>query len=150
MTTPAAPTRRTFLVAGAGALAVPVLAACGAAEQDPAPAGPTTGTPTGPTTGPAQAALVSLADLAPGTAVVVEPGPGEGVAVVRDEAGEVHGLSAVCTHRSCLVAARGAELVCPCHGSTFSTADGAVLAGPATQPLPPVELRVEGEDVLLG
>lgn len=145
MTAADAPTRRTFLVAGAGALAVPVLAACGAAE----PAGaPTTGSATD--TAAAPTPLASLADLAPGTAVVVEPAPGEGVAVVRDEAGDVHGLSAVCTHRACLVAARGTELVCPCHGSTFSTADGAVLAGPATQPLPPVELRVEGEDVLLG
>lgn len=76
---------------------------------------------------------------------VDEVGPGEGktvrvrgerLAVYRDPQGNVHALSAVCTHLGCLVRFNAAEKTwdCPCHGSRFAV-DGAVLDGPATRPL---------------
>jgi Rieske Fe-S protein len=43
-------------------------------------------------------------------------------------------LSPICTHQGCTVGVEGAHLVCPCHGSTY-TRDGAVVKGPAEQPL---------------
>lgn len=39
-----------------------------------------------------------------------------------------------CTHQGCEVEVQGARYVCPCHGSEFAT-DGALLNGPADQPL---------------
>ncbi len=74
-----------------------------------------------------------------------ELGPGEGAivgsglrqrAAYRDRGGEVHELSARCTHLGCIVAWNGATGTwdCPCHGSRFGI-DGSVLEGPATDPL---------------
>lgn len=67
------------------------------------------------------------------------------VALYRDEAGTLHALSSVCPHRGCDVAwnADDKAWACPCHGSIFA-ADGAVLHGPATQPLPPADVPSEG------
>ncbi len=60
------------------------------------------------------------------------------VAVCRDDAGELHELSAVCPHLGCIVAWNPTELSwdCPCHGSRFDV-DGKVLNGPAIKPLSP-------------
>jgi glycine/D-amino acid oxidase-like deaminating enzyme/nitrite reductase/ring-hydroxylating ferredoxin subunit len=57
-------------------------------------------------------------------------------AVYRDEEGELHSLSARCTHLGCIVSFNPAERTwdCPCHGSRFGL-DGQVLEGPAVHPL---------------
>jgi glycine/D-amino acid oxidase-like deaminating enzyme/nitrite reductase/ring-hydroxylating ferredoxin subunit len=63
---------------------------------------------------------------------------GDVVAASRDADGTVHAVSPVCTHLGCRVAWNRAERSwdCPCHGSRFAP-DGAVLQGPAVQPLAP-------------
>ncbi len=63
------------------------------------------------------------------------------VALYRDGGGNLHALSSVCPHRGCDVEWNGDEKVwdCPCHGSRF-TSEGAVIRGPAAQPLPPVDV----------
>ena len=73
--------------------------------------------------------------LAPGEGRVVRAGLGQR-AVYRDEDGEVHSLSARCTHLGCIVDWNAAERTwdCPCHGSRFDT-DGRVIQGPAVRPL---------------
>ena len=77
-------------------------------------------------------------DLEPGEGRVVEV-DGEKLAVHRRASGEVHAVSAVCTHLGCIVEWNGTEETwdCPCHGSRFDHA-GAVIQGPATEDLPPV------------
>jgi Rieske Fe-S protein len=52
----------------------------------------------------------------------------------------------VCTHRACTVRVRRDRLVCPCHGSEFTT-EGAVVRGPAQEPLRrfPVTVSKEGD-----
>lgn len=74
-------------------------------------------------------------ELAPGEAAVQRVGSSQ-VAGYRDEAGELHAVSAVCTHLGCTVTWNGAERSwdCPCHGSRFDT-EGRVLHGPATRDL---------------
>ncbi|MFE5491398.1 FAD-dependent oxidoreductase [Streptomyces virginiae] len=74
-------------------------------------------------------------DLRPGEATVVRAGDGP-CAVHRDDQGELHAVSAVCTHLGCVVAFNNAERTweCPCHGSRFGI-DGEVLQGPALKPL---------------
>lgn len=83
----------------------------------------------------------SLADLAVGEGAVIRR-DGERVAVYKDDDGELHGVSAVCTHLQCLVEFNDGDKTwdCPCHGSRFGT-DGAVLQGPAKQPLAKKDLK---------
>jgi glycine/D-amino acid oxidase-like deaminating enzyme/nitrite reductase/ring-hydroxylating ferredoxin subunit len=73
--------------------------------------------------------------VAPGDGRVLEVG-GRKTAIYRDDAGEVHAVSALCTHLGCVVAWNDAERSwdCPCHGSRFDP-DGKVLHGPAMTPL---------------
>lgn len=65
----------------------------------------------------------------------------EKLAVWRDDAGELHAVSAACTHMGCTVTWNNADRTwdCPCHGSIFQ-ADGDVIHGPAIEPLPPRSL----------
>lgn len=58
--------------------------------------------------------------------------------------------SAMCSHAGCDVTgwdAAALQLICPCHGSTFSALDaGAIAKGPASKPLAMLPLRIqEGE-----
>ncbi len=63
---------------------------------------------------------------------------GERLAAFMDEQGELHLMSARCTHMGCTVAWSTADHVfeCPCHGSRFGPR-GEVVNGPAARPLPP-------------
>jgi glycine/D-amino acid oxidase-like deaminating enzyme/nitrite reductase/ring-hydroxylating ferredoxin subunit len=74
-------------------------------------------------------------DLAPGEGRVIGSGLRQ-KAVHRDEQGRLHAVSARCTHLGCIVRWNAGERTwdCPCHGSRFEP-EGAVLTGPATQPL---------------
>ncbi|MBA2504407.1 MAG: FAD-dependent oxidoreductase [Thermoleophilaceae bacterium] len=74
-------------------------------------------------------------DVKPGEGAIVRSGL-EKVAVHRDDAGELHAVSSVCTHLYCQVAWNPAERSwdCPCHGSRFDP-DGRVLEGPAVKDL---------------
>jgi len=79
--------------------------------------------------------------LAPGEGTVVRDGTRQ-YAVARGEDGELHVLSARCTHLGCIVGWNPADRAweCPCHGSRFA-ADGTLVQGPATADLPRRRLR---------
>jgi glycine/D-amino acid oxidase-like deaminating enzyme/nitrite reductase/ring-hydroxylating ferredoxin subunit len=83
----------------------------------------------------------SFEDLAPGEAAVLKI-DGRNVAGFRDEAGALHGVSAVCTHMGCIVGWNETDRSwdCPCHGSRFAL-DGSVIHGPAVKPLEPVKSK---------
>jgi Rieske Fe-S protein len=84
-----------------------------------------------------------------GEAVVVDA-LGTRLVVAQPTAGEVVAFSASCTHAGTPVEARGGlELVCPNHGSRFDAADGSATQGPATDPLPPLQARIDGDQVVL-
>ncbi|MEO7647409.1 MAG: FAD-dependent oxidoreductase [Gemmatimonadaceae bacterium] len=80
----------------------------------------------------------NVESVGPGSGAVLRSG-GKKVAVYRDDAGEVHMCSAVCTHLYCIVDWNSTEKTwdCPCHGSRFDPY-GKVLNGPAIAPLEPV------------
>ena len=87
----------------------------------------------------------AAAEIAPGEARVIAVEDGEtDAAVYRDESGEPHAVSAVCTHLGCLVRWNPAERSwdCPCHGSRFDV-DGRVLHGPAVDDLPGVDVQAD-------
>lgn len=81
----------------------------------------------------------SFNDVAPDEGKLVTIG-GKKVAAYRDEQGEVHAVSAVCTHLGCIVSWNSAEKSwdCPCHGGRFSC-DGKVLHGPPIADLESIE-----------
>jgi len=83
--------------------------------------------------------------LQPGQSCVVKI-KGDAVAAYRDDTGQLHAVSAVCTHMGCVVGwnATDRSWDCPCHGSRFGI-DGSVIHGPATSPLEPVDVA-DGED----
>ncbi len=64
----------------------------------------------------------------------------------EEPAGTLLAYSAVCPHAGCLVTgwlASANRLLCPCHGSEYDPAKaGAVVGGPAPQPLPSIPVRV--------
>ncbi|MEU4804198.1 FAD-dependent oxidoreductase [Actinosynnema sp. NPDC023587] len=84
--------------------------------------------------------VASVDEVPRGHGRLVRHGLGK-VAAFRDDDGELHVVSARCTHLGCLVRFNDAERSwdCPCHGSRFGV-DGEVLEGPATDPLPRREL----------
>jgi catalase len=62
--------------------------------------------------------------------------------------GELHGFDDTCTHRGCSLAQgslEGTVVTCPCHGSQFDVVTGAVVRGPATEPVKVVALDATGK-----
>ncbi|MEU9074843.1 Rieske (2Fe-2S) protein [Kitasatospora sp. NPDC048538] len=104
----------------------------------PAPAGPAPSVP---------AASVPVG----GSAQVKDPATGDAVYIVQPKAGQYCGLSSVCTHSGCAVdAPKNGQLYCPCHGSRFDAATGAVVNGPAVKPLPRYGVTKDGDQLKLG
>ncbi|KRE80733.1 FAD-dependent oxidoreductase [Arthrobacter sp. Soil762] len=75
-------------------------------------------------------------DLSPGEGTVITVN-GESTAVYKDADGQVHAVSATCTHLGCTVGFNTSDATwdCPCHGSRFTT-EGTVIQGPAAKNLP--------------
>jgi Rieske Fe-S protein len=99
----------------------------------------------GPSSAPSGHLLVGVSRVPPGGGIVLA---NEKIVLSRNPAGQVHGFSAVCTHQGCLVdAVENGQIICPCHGSRFDAQTGAVVTGPATEPLPPVGVTVQNGGV---
>ena len=147
---------RRRLLGGAAVLGlgVPLLAACGSAEEpaasgSPTPAQSSSSGDGGPSSEPSDdggGELVAAADVPVGGGVVLDP---EKVVVTQPTEGDFKAFTAVCTHQGCVVASVAEnEIACPCHGSLFSAEDGSVLSGPATAPLTEVAVEVKGGSVV--
>ncbi|MEV7777933.1 Rieske (2Fe-2S) protein [Kitasatospora sp. NPDC088351] len=86
-----------------------------------------------------------------GSAQVKDPATGDAVYIVQPKAGQYCAFSAVCTHSGCAVdAPKNGQLYCPCHGSRFDAATGAVVNGPATKALPRYGVTKDGDKLNLG
>jgi glycine/D-amino acid oxidase-like deaminating enzyme/nitrite reductase/ring-hydroxylating ferredoxin subunit len=79
--------------------------------------------------------VASVDEIAPNSGAVMREGLKK-VAIYRDERGELHRRSAVCTHLGCIVAWNSAMSTwdCPCHGSRFDKF-GVIVNGPARSDL---------------
>ncbi|MEU3998955.1 Rieske (2Fe-2S) protein [Streptomyces fungicidicus] len=150
------PARRTVVAAaGAAGLAV-ALTACGGSDDDSsgssADSGSTGGSSDGVDTSGGDAggggnALASTADIPEGGGKVFAD---RKVVVTQPTAGEFKAFSATCTHQGCAVKSIADGVInCPCHNSNFSITDGSVKSGPATKPLPAVEITVSGDSITL-
>jgi thiosulfate dehydrogenase [quinone] large subunit len=107
---------------------------------------------TAPTaTGGAKVSVAAADVPVGGSATVTDPASGDAVYIVQPKAGQYAGLSSICTHAGCTVdPPKRGQLSCPCHGSKFDAATGAVLAGPAVKPLPRYTVTKDGDRLDLG
>jgi glycine/D-amino acid oxidase-like deaminating enzyme/nitrite reductase/ring-hydroxylating ferredoxin subunit len=83
--------------------------------------------------------LKSVDELKPGKGAIVREGLRK-IAAFRDDKGQVHRVSAACTHVGCHLHWNSFERCwdCPCHGSHFAV-DGTALNGPAVAGLKPID-----------
>ena len=83
----------------------------------------------------------SLWDLQPGEGGVVNA-DGQKVAAYVDDDGSTFTVLAKCQHMGCTVGwnSKARTWDCPCHGSRYDHT-GAIINGPTTKPLPPVEVE---------
>jgi Rieske Fe-S protein len=89
--------------------------------------------------------LVAVAEIPVGGGVILTK---ESLVVTRPAPDDVRAFSAVCTHQGCTVdSVADGTIACPCHGSRFDAATGAVRHGPATRPLAPAAVVVRNGTV---
>lgn len=153
--------RRKALTVGGGTIGVgSLLAACGS-DDDAAstPATADTSSSASSTSSSASAssssatsgggqALTTVSEVPVGSALLVTAASGSPVVVAQPTAGEIVAFSGLCTHQGCAVAVAKKELDCPCHGSKFDAFTGAVLNGPALDPLTRVKVTVDGDSIV--
>jgi len=97
----------------------------------------------------------AISDLPEAGALHVDlPGPSGSVpvAVVRDEDGELHAISDVCSHQAIALSEGevfGCEIECWLHGSSFDLRTGRPSGLPAVSPVPVYRVTRAGDDVLV-
>ncbi|HET7736244.1 MAG TPA: Rieske (2Fe-2S) protein [Nocardioidaceae bacterium] len=133
-------TRRTMLRSTAlGAVAVPVLAACGGGQNG----GDDDGGGDGGGGFQSGDVITTTTDVEVGGAAFVD-----GVVVTQPSEGEFHAFSRTCTHQRCDVTGlQDGKIHCPCHDSLYDLATGANVGGPAPSPLTKVDITVDGTNI---
>lgn len=90
-------------------------------------------------TGPA---TINAGDVPVGGGTIIE---GSNFVVTQPRKGDFKAFVRVCPHAGCQVdSVANDQIICPCHGSTFSTTDGSVTHGPATSGLGKAKVTEKG------
>jgi Rieske Fe-S protein len=138
--------RRTVVTAvGAAGLAA-ALSACAGESEDTSAGSVAVNSPSNGAAG-GGTQLTTTAEIPEGGGVVFAD---QGVVVTQPTAGDFKAFSSTCTHQGCAVkSVSNGSINCPCHNSVFSATDGSVQSGPAMSPLPAVNVRVQGDAIML-
>lgn len=141
--------RQSLLAAGVVMVGAAGLSACGSGEAVGEAASSAVASASSAVSSAASAAgeAIATAEIPVGGGMVLEKLE---VVVTQPTAGEYKAFSAVCTHQQCLVASVADGVIkCPCHGSEFDIATGAVTKGPATKALGEKALTVGADGITL-
>ena len=148
------PLSRRKVVASIGAISVTgLIGACSTAEEEIAveqPAIETSPEASAPAEGETASSngLISVSEIPVGGAVILSE---EKVVITQPTPGEINAFSTTCTHQGCPVSQVGESgIICACHNSVFSTLDGSVVSGPASRPLDPIKVSIQGDQVIRG
>ena len=156
MAEPSVPaSNRRALLACAGAACAAVLAGCarynssnGIAGGQSAQGGSSSAAPAGSAGSNGSAVLAKTTDIPVGGGKILA---GPKIVITQPKAGSFKAFTAVCTHLGCTVGSvSGGTINCPCHGSKFSVTNGSVVNGPASSPLAPVSIKVQGTSIVRG
>jgi Rieske Fe-S protein len=161
MTTDPSLSRRSVLTAGAVGVGAVVLGACSSDKKkttsdaastttDSPSASPSADTPSASPAATGGATIAALSTVPVGGSVGAKGPDGKPIMLSQPTAGNVVAFSAICTHKGCPVAAAGKEFHCPCHGSIYDAATGAVKGGPAPRPLTKIDVHVVGANIVAG
>ena len=140
------PSRRALL-AGAGVTCAAMLAGCSTHDASnggftPAASGTAT---SASGSAPVATALAATSQVPDGGGKIIDA---ERIVITQPQSGSFKAFSAICTHEGCFVnSVSNGTINCPCHGSKFSITDGSVVHGPATRPLAPIAISVEGTSI---
>ncbi|MFI7072578.1 Rieske (2Fe-2S) protein [Micromonospora sediminicola] len=137
--------RRRLVQIGCLVVGGRTLAAC---LPRPAPdaSAPALADPRGGGDSPGAAPLARLSDIPVGGGLVLRD---RNIVITRGSAAGIVAFTAVCSHQGCQVTSVVGGLIrCPCHRSRFDAGTGQPVAGPATQPLTPVAIKLLGDMVV--
>jgi Rieske Fe-S protein len=143
------PSRRALL-AGAGVTCAAMLAGCATQDANNSgstPASSGTATSAGGSA-PVATALAATSQVPDGGGKIID---GKNIVITQPQSGSFKAFTAICTHEGCIVnSVSNGTINCPCHGSKFAITDGSVVHGPATRPLAPIAINVEGTSIFQG
>ncbi|NBE99440.1 Rieske 2Fe-2S domain-containing protein [Nonomuraea sp. KC401] len=140
---------RRAVIAGVGASGLALaVTACGGGTDTAQDAGTTAESSAPESSAPqADGALAKTADVPVGGGTILAD---QKIVITQPTEGDFKAFSALCTHKGCPVdSVEGGSIVCPCHGSKFAIADGAVTDGPADKPLAAQAIKVDGDQITL-
>jgi Rieske Fe-S protein len=130
--------RESLLVAGVAVAGTAALTACGSGGAEGAASAASS-------VASAAASAIKAAEIPVGGGKVFDALK---VVVTQPTAGDFKAFSAVCTHQGCTVNnVSNGVIMCPCHGSQYDIATGAVRQGPATKPLPAKSVTVGSDGI---
>jgi len=140
--TPAGLGRRNLMTGLAAAgVGIPLLAACGASAPS---VNPLVERQRDGTLSSDPVPLTKAADVPVGGGVILAD-----AVVTQPSEGVFKAFTPICTHQGCAVTSvSNQQIHCPCHGSSFSIADGSVQVGPAVAPLTEILVSVKKGEVV--
>lgn len=95
--------------------------------------------------------VAEVTELAPGQMKMVEWGEDQVLLVNLD--GSFYACDNICTHAGAPLnegSLEGEQVECPLHGSVFNVTNGEVAGPPAEDELRVFQVRVDGQDILVG
>ena len=97
--------------------------------------------------------VASLSDLAEGTLLQRVRSGGDAICLVRFQ-NEISALSDICTHQHFSMSLgdllHDGTLQCAWHGAQYDCRTGEVKQAPAPSPLPVFQVRLEGDQIMVG